>query len=119
MGRVGAWLAVASGALWAQQGQTGAPPGWPCVPGRAVDPAYVQISESSGGQLFLFQPGEVEHAGIVMAASYTHPATIIRAVGHLSGTREFEFPVDSQTTSILLMASLQCRNAIAVVRPGG
>jgi len=55
----------------------------------------------------------------VMSASFTHPSTILRAVGHLSGTREFEFPVDSGAASILVMASLQCRNAIDVMRPGG
>jgi len=106
-------------ALCAQQSQTGAPVTWPCVPGRAVDPSYLEVSESTGGQLFLFQKGEVEHASVVMNASRTHPATIIRAVGHLSGSREFEFPVDSKTASILLTASLQCRSAIVLTRPNG
>ena len=33
--------------------------------------------------------------------------------------REFEFPVDAGIASILVMASLQCRNAIDVKRPSG
>jgi hypothetical protein len=106
-------------ALIAQDGQQGSRPGWPCVPGRAADPSYLDISESSGGQLFLFQKGEIEHAHIVMGAGFTHPATVLRAVGHLSGTRDFEFPVDSTIESLLVMASLQCRNSILVSRPNG
>src|ERR1041385_9138162 len=105
--------------LFAQDGQQGSRPGWPCVPGRAADPAYLETSESSGGQLFLFQKGEVEHASLVMSSSFTHPATVFRAVGHLSGTRDFEFPADSTIESLLFMISLQCRNAILISRPNG
>jgi hypothetical protein len=84
-----------------------------------VDPAYLNISESTGGQLFLFQKNEVAQASLVMSASYTHPATILRAIGNLSGTRDFEFPVDSAVESVLVLASLQCRNAVLVSRPNG
>jgi hypothetical protein len=105
--------------VFAQTGQQGPRPGWPCIPGRAVDPAYVDASESTGGQLFLFQKGEVAQASLVMNASHTHPATVLRAVGQSSGTREFEFPVDTSIQSLLVLASLQCRNAIAVFRPAG
>jgi len=110
---------VLCGGLWAQDGQQAGRPGWPCVAGRAVDPAYLETSEGTGGQLFLFQKNEVAHASLFMSASYTHPATVLRAVGNLSGTRDFEFPVDSSMESFLLMASLQCRNAIRVLRPNG
>jgi hypothetical protein len=111
-------LAMA-GLLRAQDGQNGSRPGWPCVAGRAVDASYLDVSESTGGQLFLFQKNEAAQSSVVMSASHTHPATILRAVGHLSGTRDFEFPVDSGVDSILLLVSLQCRNAIQVTRPSG
>jgi hypothetical protein len=110
---------VLAGPAFAQSGQQGPRPEWPCVPGRAVDPAYIETSESSGGQLFLFQKGEVAQSGPVMSAGFTHPATVFRAVGHLSGGRDFEFPVDSTVESLLVMASLQCRSAIHVTRPNG
>src|ERR1051326_7646164 len=80
--------------LCAQDGQQSGRPGWPCVPGRAVDPAYLETSESTGGQLFLFQKGEVAQSGPVMSAGYSHPATVARAIGQLSGTRDIDFPVD-------------------------
>jgi hypothetical protein len=89
------------------------------VAGRAVDPAYLETSESTGGQLFLLQRNELAHASLFMSASFTHPATVLRAVGNLSGTRDFEFPVDSTMESFLVMASLQCRNAIHILRPNG
>jgi hypothetical protein len=115
-------LAIAlflAGPLLAQTGQQGARANWPCVPGRAMDPAYLDLSESTGGQLVLFQPGEAQHSGVVMSASFTHPATIVRLVGHLNGTRELEFPVDSTVESLLVLASVQCRERVAMVRPTG
>lgn len=112
-------ILLVAGLLRAQDGQQGSRPGWPCVAGRAVDPAYLDLSESTGGQLFLFQKGEAAQATPVMAASYTHPATVLRVVGHLNGTRDLEFPVDSTIESLLVLASLQCRNQIQVFRPAG
>ena len=120
MGKAGVLLLLAGGtALYAQQGQERPRPGWPCVPGRAADPAYLEVSEGTGGQIFLFQKGEVAQSGVVMNASHTHPATILRAVGNLAGTRDLEFPVDSSVKSILVLVSLQCRNEIRVTRPSG
>jgi hypothetical protein len=84
-----------------------------------VDPTYIEASESSGGQLFLFQKGEVAQSSVVMGATFTHPVTVLRAVGQLSGKREFEFPIDSTVESVMVMASLQCRSAIGFFRPGG
>src|SRR5215468_1865719 len=90
-----------------QDGQRESRPGWPCVAGRAVDPSYIQISESTGGQLFLLQKNEVQHSSIIMMAPQTHPTTLYRAVGQLAGVREFEVPIDSTVKTLLLMASLQ------------
>ena len=110
---------ITTGLLRAQDGQHASRPNWPCVAGRAVDPTYLDISESTGGQLFLFQKGEAAQSGLVMNAPYTHPVTVLRAVGHLNGTRDLEFPVDSSIESLLLLVSVQCRNAILVSRPSG
>ncbi len=114
-----ALVLLLAGPLLAQNGQEDQKPGWPCVAGRAVDPAYIEISESTGGQIFLFQKGELEHAAPVMGAGYSHPATVVRAVGEISGTRDFEVPVDSTIRSVLVLVSLQCRKAIHVYRPAG
>src|SRR5437899_4427134 len=103
--------------MCAQDGQQENRPGWPCVAGRAVDPAYIETSESTGGQLFLFQKDEIAHATLAMTASSSHPATVFRAVGHLSGTQEYDFAVDSTIESIIVLASLQCRKEVAVLRP--
>jgi hypothetical protein len=105
--------------LRGQYGQAGARSEWPCVAGRAVDPSYLEVSESTGGQLILFQKGEAAQTSIVMSATSTHPATVLRSVGHLNGTRDFEFPVDSGIESFVVLASIQCRSAIQVTRPGG
>jgi hypothetical protein len=105
--------------LSGQQGQGPGRPGWPCVSGRAVDPSYLEVTESSGGQVFLFQKGEMQHAAAVMSAPFTHPQTLFRAVGEVNGDRIFEFPVDSGVESMLVMASIQCRKEVALLDPGG
>jgi hypothetical protein len=110
---------LAAWSLYGQRGQEGPKPEWPCVPGRAVDPAFLEVSESTGGQIFLFQKKEFAQAGPFLRADSTHPATIVRAVGSLSQPREFEFPVDSTVQSLLVMATIQCRSAIGVFRPSG
>jgi hypothetical protein len=111
-------LAAVSQGL-AQTGQPGARPGWPCVPGRAVDPTYLEVSESTGGQTFLLQKGEAGHAGVIMSMPFTHPDTVFRAVGHLAGSRTIEFPVDTSVESLLVTASIQCRQTVALIDPGG
>ncbi|MBS1854152.1 MAG: hypothetical protein JST11_02210 [Acidobacteria bacterium] len=108
-----------AGVLRAQVGQPPPNPSWPCVPGRPVDPAYLDVSESTGGQLFLFQPGEAAQAALVMNASHTHPATVLRMVGQLNGARDIQFPLESGVESVLFLVSLQCPNSIRVYRPGG
>jgi len=106
-------------ALSAQSGQQGMRSEWPCVAGRPVDSSYIDISESTGGQILLFQKGEGAQTNFFLTADQTHPATVVRAVGMLSDTREFEFPVDSTIRSLLVMVSIQCRKSISVIRPSG
>jgi hypothetical protein len=54
-----------------------------------------------------------------MTASRGYKATILGAVGNLSGTRDFEFPVDSTVSSLLIMGSIQCRQDVLLLRPNG
>ncbi|MBI5280592.1 MAG: hypothetical protein HY858_02835 [Candidatus Solibacter usitatus] len=112
-------LICIAAALGQDQQQREGRPGWPCVADRAVDPVYIELSEGTGGHLFLLQKGEMEHATPLLLASTTHPATIFRAVGSLWGTKEWEFPVDSTVTSLLVAVSTQCRQSISVRDPQG
>jgi hypothetical protein len=105
--------------MCAQNGLQESRPGWPCVSGRAVDPAYIETSESTGGQVFLFQKDEIAQSTPALMASTTHPATILRGIGNVAGQREFQFNVDSTVESMLVLASLQCRKEVNVFRPNG
>jgi hypothetical protein len=117
------WLGAAGfggGHAWGVQDQLpSGDDGWPCTAGRPVDPSYLAVSEGTGGQLFMLQPGEADHAGLLMTASRTHPVTIERGVGQLRGTREFSVPVDGTVDGLFVAASLQCHQAITIVRPDG
>jgi hypothetical protein len=112
-------LVLAAAVLPAQTGQQGSRPEWPCVAGHAVDPAHLDVGESTGGQIFIVQKDEIAQAGLFLNAPSTHPVTVLRAVGKFSGIRDFEFPVDSTIRSLLVMASVQCRKSIGVFRPAG
>jgi hypothetical protein len=112
-------LLAAACVLRAQPRQEGPRPEWPCIAGRAVDPAYLETSESTGGQVFLFQKAEIGQTALFLSADRTHPATVLRAIGSLSGSSEFEFPVDSSMQSLLVTASVQCRKTISLFRPSG
>lgn len=120
---VAVWLGAAGlggSSAWSGQDQVpGGDDGWPCTAGRPVDPSYLAVSEGTGGQLFMLQPGEADHAGLLMTASRTHPVTIDRAVGQLRGTREFSVPVDASVDGLFVAASLQCHQSITIVRPDG
>jgi len=112
-------ILMLAAALCAQQQQTPpSKPGWPCVAGRAVDPAYVRTAEATGGQVFLFDRSEAARSMVPVRAAGKHEDTLFRAMGTLStGSQEFTFPVDSTVESLMLSMTLQCLQSITVVRP--
>src|SRR5260370_7584254 len=93
-------------------------PGWPCVPGRTVDPAYLEVAERTGGQVFLFDRSEAGRSLVLMRETHKHEEAIYRATGKLpGGYRDFQFPVDTTVESLLLSASLHSFQAISTYRP--
>ena len=93
-------------------------PGWPCV-GRP-DPSLVQVSEASGGQVFLLDPSEVASSAAVLLARDGLEETLRRVLGELEpGDRAFEVEIDDSVTRVLFSVSLQCLQAMEVVRPSG
>jgi hypothetical protein len=117
--RMTAVLAVMSAATLASaQDQPPGRPGWPCA-GRP-DPTYVKTSEATGGQLFMFHPSEVADSGTLMAASFTHKATLFRVAGPLDeGLHEYQVTVDGSVESALFSVSIQCLQVAEIERPNG
>jgi von Willebrand factor A domain-containing protein 7 len=114
---IGALLAANA---FAQEQSSQTPPGWPCVGGRAVDPTYVRMAESTGGQVFLFDRSEAGRSLVLMREGMKHAETIFRATGTLApGYRDFQFPVDTAIESLLFSISLQCAQSVAIYRPSG
>lgn len=111
-------LLIATLAGQSQSHQT--PTGWSCVAGRAVDPAYVQLAERTGGQLFLFDRSEAGRSLVLMREERKHEELVFRATGTLAaGYHDYQFPVDSTVESLLLAISLQCSQAVSIYRPSG
>lgn len=79
-----------AGTLLAQPQANSTQPGWPCVPGRAVDPAYVHLAESTGGQVFLFDRSEAGRSMVLMRETRKHEELVLRASGTMpAGYRDF------------------------------
>jgi hypothetical protein len=114
---IGVFLAASM--LDSQEQQEHERPGWPCVPGHAVDPAYVEVTEATGGLLFLLQPGEAAQVGSIVGATHSYPQTLARVLGELRGEQELRVPVDGTVDGLYIAASLQCRQRIVVMRPDG
>jgi hypothetical protein len=98
--------------------QRGNDPGWPCK--GKVDPVYVRTAEATGGVVMLFKPGEVAGAVAEMTASNRHKELVFRAGGQLAeGDYEFEVPLDSTIKSAYFFISMQCLQAVSLIRPSG
>lgn len=114
------WAGLAGLVLVGQVGQQQptSRPGWPCV-GRP-DPSLVQVSEASGGQVFLLDPSEVASSAPVMLARNGMDETLRRVLGELEpGDRAFDVEVDGSVERVLFSVSLQCLQAMEIVRPSG
>jgi hypothetical protein len=80
----------------------------------------VAVSEGSGGQVFLLDPSEVASSATLLLARDGLDETLRRVVGELEpGDRAFDVDVDPSVERVLFSISLQCLQAVEVVRPSG
>lgn len=80
----------------------------------------VQVSEGSGGQVFLLDPSEVASSARLLLARDGHDETLRRVVGDLEpGARTLDVHVDASVERVVFSVSLQCLQEIEIVRPSG
>ena len=80
----------------------------------------VQVSEGSGGQVFLLDPSEIASSATLLMARDGHDETLRRVVGELDpGVRTIDVHVDTSVERVLFSVSLQCLQEIEIVRPSG
>jgi len=80
----------------------------------------VQVSEGSGGQVFLLERSEIASSATLLMAGHGHNETLRRVVGELEpGVRTIDVHVDSSVERVLFSVSLQCLQEIELVRPSG
>jgi hypothetical protein len=98
--------------------QTNYQPNWPCNgKERAFDPVYLSTAEASGGQMFLFDPSEVDGFSVIAINSRKHPATVARSVGKLENYLDVSVPVDASIESLYISVTLQCKQRIVIYDP--
>ena len=104
--------------IGAQQQSAGPRAGWPC--GARLDPSYFQVAEGTGGHLLLLSPEEIGDSAALLNEFARHAQTIFRRAGSLTpGSQEFRIPIDPSVESVLFSVSVQCLQAVDVVRPSG
>jgi hypothetical protein len=104
--------------IGAQQQSAGPRAGWPC--GARLDPSYFQVAEGTGGHLLLLSPEEIGDSAALLDEFARHAQTIFRRAGSLTpGSQEFRVPIDPSVESVLFSVSVQCLQAVDVVRPSG
>lgn len=104
--------------IGAQQQSAGPRAGWPC--GARLDPSYFQVAEGTGGHLLLLSPEEIGDSAALLTEFGRHSQTIFRLAGSLTpGPHEFRVPIDPSVESVLFSVSVQCLQAVDVVRPSG
>ena len=109
---------AASSFIGARQQSSNARAGWPC--GGRLDPAYFDVAEATGGQLFLLAPGELGGAAPLLMAFDEHRQTIFRLAGTINpGVHEFRVPIDASVESVLFSISVQCLQTAEVSSPSG
>ena len=110
---------AASSSIGAQQQASNSRTGWPC--GGRIDPAYFDMAEATGGQLFLLAPTEpVADVGRLLGAFEEHRQTIFRLAGAINpGVHEFRVPIDSSVESVMFSISVQCLQSANVSDPSG
>jgi hypothetical protein len=90
----------------------------PCA---SADPVYSRITGATGGQQYLLRGSEVEKSAAVMESRLLHDTDILFATGALrrAQPREFAAPVDSTVESVSFSVTVECKEAIQVLRPAG
>jgi hypothetical protein len=113
----GVCLPLSAAAQQERAGQASRP-GWPCA--GKIDPAYVQVSEATGGKVLLFHPSEVEGAAADERASRQHRETVFRAAGQIADeSYELAVPIDSTIESAYFSVSVQCLQLVTLLTPSG
>lgn len=80
----------------------------------------MHVSEASGGQVFLLDSSELASSATVLLARDGLDETLRRVLGELEpGDRTFDAEIDGSVRRVLFSISLQCLQAVEIVRPSG
>lgn len=95
--------------LIAQQDQTPRPV-------TRVDPVYFDLAANTGGDFYIWAPGEFASAHLQVPL---HHADVVLSYGSIEQKKSFEIPVESGVKELTVFAAVQRKDLAVLVRPDG
>ena len=85
-----------------------------------IDDTYEQLSGISGGQVLTLNTDDISELGshISFSAVQTRNA-IFHREGNLEGTMQFQFPIDTLTSDVLISLDAEQSITVSVISPQG
>ena len=87
-----------------------------------VDPAYIRVAESTGGQVFFIPASQTSLIFDLIEPSLSgdlQPMLVVRDQLSAGGSRGYDLPVDSTSTRLTVSISLDSLAAVRLLRPTG
>jgi len=87
-----------------------------------VDPAYIRVAESTGGQVFFIPASQTSLIFNLIEPSLTgdlQTVLVVRDQLSAGGSRAYDLPVDSTSTRLTVSVSLDSLGAVRLFRPSG
>jgi hypothetical protein len=86
-----------------------------------IDPAYIEVAQATGGQVFFIAPTEVDKLfNLIKPSLYgdLEPMLLVRGV-HDGAVKEYTIPVDSSITGLTISVTSDSLTTASIYRPTG
>lgn len=93
----------------------------PCPGAFQIDPSYIEVTEETGGQIYMLNPSEAQKAAPLMTKGLKQiDDTILRLTGEIKDSqKEFIVPVDTTVSVLTFSGFIQCLKSVTILDPTG
>lgn len=87
---------------------------------QSIDDTYKQLSGNSGGQVLTLNTDDISELGSLVSFSAVQTrSTIFHREGNVEGTMQFQFPIDTLTSEVLISLDAEQSITVSVISPQG